>query len=268
MARNAPPAPTEPPAERPDKEPGEKYLTLMEHLLELRYRVMISSIGVVIGLAITAAFAGDIIKFLEEPAKNKAPDNFQFTFTEPFENFVVYFKVALLGGVTLGMPVIVFQALRFVSPALRGGEKLWLWGTVIGATVLFVCGVAFAYYVALPPAMNFLLNFNKDLATPNIRIGSYIDFVTRLLFWTGVCFEMPLVMMYLARLRIVRARQLRNWWRYAIVLIAVIAAIVTPTVDPVTMSLVMAPMLVLYVLGVVLAYIVQPRGGTTIFGSS
>jgi sec-independent protein translocase protein TatC len=136
---------------------------------------------------------------------------------------------------------------------------MWLWGTVFGATALFLAGVAFAYYIALPPAMDFLLNFNTDLASPNIRISSYIDFVTRLLFWTGVCFEIPIVVMYLARFGIVRAAQLLRWWRYAIVLIAVVAAIVTPTVDPVTMSLVMAPMVVLYFLGIILAFIVQPR---------
>jgi sec-independent protein translocase protein TatC len=171
----------------------------------------------------------------------------------------VYFKVALLGGLILAMPVIVFQALRFVSPALRGRERFWLWGTVAGAFVLFLTGVAFAYYVALPPALDFLLNFNNDLAVPNIRIGAYIDFVTRLLFWTGVCFQIPIVVMYLARFNIVRAGQLVRYWRQAIVGIAVVAALVTPTVDPVTMSLVMAPMIVLYVLGIILAFFVQPK---------
>ena len=107
--------------------------------------------------------------------------------------------------------------------------------------------------------MDFLLNFNNDLAQPNIRIGSYIDFVTRLLFWTGVVFETPLVIMYLARFRVVRGGQLLRWWRYAIVGAAVIAAIVTPTVDPVTMSLVMAPIVVLYFVGIGLAFIVQPK---------
>jgi sec-independent protein translocase protein TatC len=266
MARESPPAPPEPPPELPEKEPGEKYLTLMEHLQELRYRVIVASLGVVIGLAITAVFAADIIDYLEEPARDKAPEGFQFQFIEPFENFVVYFKVALLGGIALGMPVIVFQALRFVSPALRGRERIWLWGTVIGATALFLTGVAFGYYIALPPALDFLLNFNSDLANPNIRIGSYIDFVVRLLFWIGVCFEMPLVVMYLARFGIVRAGQLLRWWRYAIVAIAVIAAIVTPTIDPVTMSLVMAPMIVLYFLGIILAFFVQPRGGQPLLG--
>jgi sec-independent protein translocase protein TatC len=256
MAHSAP-AQT-PPELPPEREPGEKYLTLMEHLAELRYRVIVSSLAVVAGLAVTAIFADDIIEYLQEPAKERSPQ-FQAQFIEPFENFVVYFKVALLGGLVLAMPVIVFQALRFVSPALRGRERLWLWGTVIGAFALFLSGVAFAYYIALPPAMDFLLNFNNDLASPNIRIGSYIDFVTRLLFWTGVCFQIPIVVMYLARFRIVRAGQLIHLWRQAIIAIAVIAAIVTPTIDPVTMSLVMAPMIVLYVLGIGLAFIVQPR---------
>jgi sec-independent protein translocase protein TatC len=255
MAQAPAQIPPEPPSERVR---GEKYLTLMEHLIELRYRVMVSSVAVIIGLAITAAFAGDIIDYLEEPARQKS-ESFQPQFIEPFENFAVYFKVALLGGLILAMPVIAFQALRFVSPALRGRERVWLWGTVAGCSVLFLVGVAFAYYVALPPALDFLLNFNNEAAVPNIRISSYIDFVTRLLFWTGVCFQMPIIMMYLGRLNIVRAGQLIRWWRQAIIIIAVIAAVVTPSVDPVTMVLVMAPMLLLYVLGIVLAFFVQPR---------
>lgn len=255
MATKAPPEPT-PPPEAP--EPGERYLTLIEHLQELRYRVMVSAFAVVIGLAVSAIFADDFIDYLKEPAEEHR-QGFQLQFIEPFENFVVYFKVSLLGGLILAMPVVVYQMLRFVTPGLRPGEKRWLYGTVLGSTALFLSGVAFAYYVALPPALDFLLNFNDDLAQPNIRIGSYIDFVTRLLFWTGVTFQTPLVVMYLARLRIVRAGQLLRWWRYAVVVISVIAAIVTPTIDPVTMSLVMGPLIVLYFAGIVLAWIVQPR---------
>jgi sec-independent protein translocase protein TatC len=142
---------------------------------------------------------------------------------------------------------------------LRPGERRWLYGTVVGATGLFLGGVAFAYYVALPPALDFLLNFGDDLAEPNIRVGSYIDFVTRLLFWTGVSFETPLVIMFLARFGIVRAGQLLGWWRIAIVAAFVIAAIVTPTWDPVTQSLVAGPIIALYFVGIVLAAIVQPR---------
>jgi sec-independent protein translocase protein TatC len=258
MARSAP---TQPPPGQPaeEREAGERYLTLIEHLKELRYRVFVSAIAVVVGLVISAIFASDVIEFLEQPAKDRAPAGFQFQFIEPFENFVTYFRVALLGGLIIAMPVIVYQFLRFIAPGLRGSERRWLYGTVVGATGLFLTGVAFAYYVALPPALDFLLNFNNDLANPNIRLGSYIDFVTRLLFWTGVSFETPVVVMFLGRLGIVSPRQLLGWWRYAIVIIAVIAAIITPTVDPVTMALVMAPMVVLYFVGIGLAFIVQPR---------
>jgi sec-independent protein translocase protein TatC len=256
MARSSPPA--EPPSPAPEREPSEKLQTIIEHLSELRYRVMMSAIGVVIGLAISAVFADDFIEFLKEPAEDKHP-GLQLQYIEPFENFVTYFRVALLGGLVAGMPMIVYHALRFISPALHPGERKWLYGTVAGATLLFLSGVAFAYYVALPPALDFLLNFNNDLAQPNIRIGSYVDFVTRLLFWTGVAFQTPLIVMYLARFGLVRARQLLEWWRLAIVAAFIVSAIVTPTIDPVTQSLVAGPIIVLYFLGIVLAVIVQPR---------
>lgn len=231
----------------------------MEHLKELRYRVTMSAVGVIIGLLISAIFADDFIRFLMEPAEEKDPE-FRLVFIEPFENFVTYFRVSLLGGLILGMPFIVYHALRFVTPGLRPEERKWLYGTVAGATGLFLLGVAFAYYVALPPALNFLLNFNDDLAEPAIRIGAYIDFVTRLMLWTGVSFETPIVIMFLARFRIVNWRQLLQWWRLAIVGAFLIAAIVTPTIDPVTQAFVAGPIIVLYFVGVVLAVIVRPRG--------
>jgi len=251
-------APPELPPGAPEEERREKYLTLMEHLQELRNRLMISAVAVVLGLAVSAYFGKDLLEFLKEPAVERSPD-LHFQFIEPFELFVTYFKVALLGGLILGMPVIVYQVLRFVSPGLKPGERKWLYGTVVGATALFLAGVAFGYYIALPPAMDFLLNFDKDLATPGIRISSYVDFVTRLVFWTGVVFETPLVIMFLARFGIVRAAQLVRWWRLAIVAAFVVAAFVTPTIDPVTQSLVAGPIIVLYFLGIGLAVLVQPR---------
>ncbi|HEU4759713.1 MAG TPA: twin-arginine translocase subunit TatC [Dehalococcoidia bacterium] len=254
------PAPPEPPPATPEDQPTEKYLTLIEHLEELRYRLFMSALGVVIGLGISAYFGGDLIDFLKEPAKSRNPD-FQLQFIEPFELFVTYFRVALLGGLVIGMPVVVYHALRFVSPGLKPGERRWLYLTVVGATLLFLSGVAFAYYVALPPALDFLLNFGNDLAQPNIRVGSYIDFVTRLLFWTGVAFETPLLLMFLGRFGIVSAGQLLRWWRLAIVAAFVVAAIVTPTIDPVTQSLVAGPIIVLYFLGIILAWLVRPRRG-------
>ena len=255
MSRAAPP---EPPSEAPQEEPTDRYRTLREHLEELRFRLFISAVFVVIGLVVSVFFGERLIDFLKEPAEKKNPD-FHLQFIEPFELFVTYFRVSLLGGLILGMPMIVYQGLRFVGPGLKPGERRWLYGTTAGAFALFLAGVAFAYYVALPPALDFLLGFGDGLAEPNIRVGSYVDFVTRLLFWTGVAFETPLVVMYLARFGIVTAGQLLRWWRYAIVVAFVIAAIVTPTIDPVTQSIVAGPIIVLYFLGIVLALFVQPR---------
>ncbi len=254
MTQQAPPEPVQ----TPEGEPSEKYLTLLEHLEELRFRLFVSAAGVVAGLIVSAFFGGRLIEFLKEPAEARNPD-FQLQFIEPFELFATYFRVSLLGGLIFGMPVIVYQALRFVAPGLRPNERRWLYSTVAGAFLLFLGGVAFAYYIALPPALDFLLHFGNDLAEPNIRVGSYIDFVTRLLFWTGVSFETPLVVMFLARFGIVTARQLLRWWRLAIVAAFVVAAVVTPTIDPVTQSIVAGPIIVLYFLGIALAWLVRPR---------
>ena len=258
MSRAAPP---EPPSEAPKEESSERYMTLIEHLEELRFRLFISAVFVVIGLGVSVFFGKELIDFLKEPAEKKNPD-FHLQFIEPFELFVTYFRVSLLGGLILGMPMIVYQGLRFVAPGLRPGERRWLYGTAAGAFALFLTGIAFAYYVALPPALDFLLGFGGgDLAEPNIRVGSYVDFVTRLLFWTGVAFETPLIVMYLARFGIVTAGQLLRWWRYAIVAAFLIAAFVTPTIDPVTQSIVAGPIIVLYFLGIILAVFVQPKRG-------
>lgn len=256
MSRVAPP---EPPGEAPQEQPGERYLTVLEHIEELRFRLFISAAFVVIGLGVSVFFGNDIIIFLKKPAEARS-ENFELQFIEPFELFVTYFRVSLLGGLILGMPMIVYQGLRFVSPGLSANERRWLYATVAGTFVLFLGGVAFAYYIALPPALGFLLDFGGgDIARPDIRVGSYVDFVTRLLFWTGVTFQTPLVVMYLARFGIVSARQLLRWWRFAIIGAFVIAAIVTPTIDPVTQSLVAGPIIVLYFLGIILALFVQPR---------
>ena len=256
MSRAAPPAP---PGEAPQEQPGDRYLTVLEHIDELRFRLFISAVFVVIGLGVSVFFGNDIIAFLKRPAEARS-ENFELQFIEPFELFVTYFRVSLLGGLILGMPMIVYQGLRFVSPGLDANERRWLYATVVGTSVLFLGGVAFAYYIALPPALGFLLDFGGgEIAKPNIRVGSYVDFVTRLLFWTGVTFQTPLVVMYLARFGIVSARQLLRWWRFAIVGAFVIAAIVTPTIDPVTQSLVAGPIIVLYFLGIILAVFVQPR---------
>ncbi len=235
---------------------GGKPMTLLEHLLELRNRLIVSSIALTIGTGASFVFAKRFLHFLTEPARDALP-SFQPVFTEPMEFVVTYFRVSLLGGLVLAMPVLLYELLAFVTPALTKQEKRWLFPTLAGAFVMFLLGIAFAYFIALPPAIRFLLTFGEGEVLPVIKVGSYIDFVTRLVFWLGVAFETPLVVMFLARLGIVHWRKLLGWWRFALVGAFIAAAIVTPTIDPVTQSLVAGPIIVLYFMGIILARLVQ-----------
>jgi sec-independent protein translocase protein TatC len=246
----------DPGAENPTEEAGQ--MTLLEHLLELRYRVMWMAASVVLGMI--AFFIPQVgftaIELLLAPARASVPD-FRPQFIEPMENIAAFFRVALLGGLTVAMPVVVFHSIRFVTPALTRSEKRWLFPIVVGATLAFVGGIAFGYFFILPFTLQFLLTFGESFAEADWRIGNYINFVTRILLVMGLVFETPLVVMALAKFRVVHWRQLLHWWRYAVILAFVLAAIVTPTIDPVTQTLVGGPMIILYFVGIGLAWIVR-----------
>jgi sec-independent protein translocase protein TatC len=244
--------------DRPEEEALGGQMTLLEHLMELRYRIMWMAVSVVLGMIAffipQVGFA--VIGWLLAPARASVPD-FRPQFIEPMENIAAFFRVALLGGITVGMPMVVYHILRFVSPALTRSEKRWVFPIVFGATAAFVGGVAFGYFFILPFTLNFLLTFGNDIAQADWRIGNYIDFVTRMLLIMGLVFETPLLVMGLAKFGVVRWRQLLRFWRLAVVIAFVIAAVVTPTIDPVTQSLVGGPIVVLYFVGIGLAWLVR-----------
>ena len=186
-------------------------------------------------------------------------DDFNLIFTEPLEYWTAYFRVSLLLGISISMPVHVYQVLAFVSPGLTWNERKWLYPIVVGATFSFLVGAAFAYYIELPPALKFLIDQPGDISDvrPFIKIQSYINFVTRLILATALVFELPLVVMGLAKIGVVTSKKLLGWWRFAIVGAFVAAAIVTPSIDPITQSLVAGPIIVLYFVGIALAKLVE-----------
>jgi len=245
---------------RPKGQPVEegKVLTILEHLQELRRRLIVASAALLLGVAVSAVFTQQFLHWLTAPAKDQVQD-LTIIYTEPLEYWGTYFRVALVAGVAVAMPVIVYEILAFVGPGLTRKERRWVYPLVLGATLAFLGGAAFAYYVELPPALRFLLGFSGDVAEPNIKIGSYVNFVTRLMMVTGLVFEMPLLVMGLAKLGVVSSRRLLGWWRYALVLAFVVAAVVTPSIDPVTQSLVAGPIIVLYFVGIILAKLVEAR---------
>ncbi len=233
-------------------------MTLLEHLLELRYRVMWMAVSVVAGMVVffVPSVGFRVIELLLAPARASIPD-FRPQYIEPMENIAAFFQVALLGGLTVSMPFVVYHALRFVTPALTRNEKKWVFPIVFGATLAFLGGVSFGYFFILPVTLNFLLTFGSSVAEADWRIGNYIDFVTRMLGVMGLVFETPLLVMALAKFGVVRASQLWKFWRYAVIIAFVIAAVVTPTIDPVTQTLVGGPIVILYFVGIGLAWLVR-----------
>jgi sec-independent protein translocase protein TatC len=240
----------------PDQDDDDKNLTILEHLRELRYRVMVA--GGALLLCMFASFwpiTGWVLRWLKRPAEGKV-ENFNLVFTQPLEYWSTFFGVALMVGLAMSMPVIVYQVLAFVGPGLTRQEKKWVYPIVLGASIMFVLGCLFAYYIELPPALNFLLD-GQGVAVPFISVKAYVSFVTRMMMVTGIVFEMPLFVMGLAKIGIVRSSQLLKWWRYAIIGAFVASAIVTPSIDPFTQILVAVPMIVLYFFGIALAKLVE-----------
>lgn len=220
---------------------------LLPHLNELRRRLFVAIIALAVSTGLAFLIAPRLLALLAVPIGGLG--NLQaIELTEPIS---VYMRVALMGGAIMAMPVIVYQVVAFIVPGLLPHEKRGLYIALPFIFLSFLAGAAFAYFVMLPTAVPFLANFGG--IEGNFRISSYVSFTTRLILWVGVAFESPLIIALLARLGIVTPQALRKGWRVAIVVIAVIAALITPTVDPVNMGIVMLPLIVLYLLSIVLA---------------
>jgi len=226
-------------------------MPLLQHLNELRQRLFKAFLAVLLTTVASFVFSGQLIDLLAAPIGGRNA----LVSIEVTENIAIFMRVSLLSGLVLGMPVILYQVIRFIVPGLKGGERLWLVVGIPFASLLFVAGVAFTWFVMIPVALPFLINF-LDITT-QVRPSNYFEFVTKIMFWIGISFEMPLVLMLLAKLEFVNARQLWQGWRYAIVAIALVAAAVTPTVDPVNMGLVMLPLAALYMISIFLAALVR-----------
>jgi sec-independent protein translocase protein TatC len=223
-------------------------LPLMGHLKELRNRLIWAMIALGITTAISFLFAKQILVILIEPLGDTQPQALK-----PTESIGNYMKVALMSGVTLAMPVFVYQVGRFIAPGLTKKERRYVFLLVPGATLCFLTGVAFAYFVLLQTAIPFLQGFMSDIILQQWAIGEYLSFVTSLLLWIGLAFELPLFLFFLAKIGIIDTETLKKHRKYALVVIAILSAVITPTVDPLNMMLVMGPLIILYELGVILS---------------
>jgi len=228
-------------------------MTILSHISELRKRLLVSVVALAVTTLASFAFSQTLAELLAKPIGGLSA----MAAIEVTENVTAFMKISLLSGVVLSMPVIVFEILAFVMPGLKSNERKWIWFVIPVATIFFAGGVAFAYLVMLPAALPFLLDFMGITTVP--RPNDYFSFVLNLLFWVGVCFEMPLLMLVLSRLGVVKPRALIKQWRIALIASAILAALITPTPDPVNMGLMMIPLVGLYFIGIIFAVIGQKK---------
>ena len=231
----------------------EKRLTLWGHLEELRRRLLHTAIAVVLGMGLGFYLTPTILHFLLRPMTMWG---IKPIFVDITEYIGVYFNMALMSGFVFALPVVFYEVIMFLLPGLSRRERLYLYILLPCISILFASGFFFSNFVLLPPAMHFLTSFGSDIAQPQIRIGTYISAVTRLMFWTGIVFETPLVMAFITKLGLVNYRGFMRWWRWVFILAFVLGGIITPTIDPVNQTLFSAPIIVLYGVGILVSWVI------------
>lgn len=238
-------------------DPNESQMSLMEHLIELRARLMWICGALVICTVIALFFYNPLVAFVTSTAREMGV---RLQILNPLDSIGIIFRVSFTVGTAMSLPVIIYHIIAFMAPGLYPHEKRNILLTLPGIIVLFAIGAAFAFFVLLPVAVGFLSTIFTGVFEQDWAADRYLNFVTRLVFWIGVSFEMPLVIAVLARMGLVSGPALLRVWRQAFVVIAIVAAAITPTVDPVNMAIVMVPLIALFFGSVGLAYLLyKPR---------
>jgi sec-independent protein translocase protein TatC len=244
----------EPHGDAPEEE--EEGMTMLEHLEELRDRLIICSVALVVGLIIAAipipwlttdSVTQTVMNLVAAPAMG------HLQYLQPGEGFITYFQLAMMVGFVLALPVITYQVIGFVLPALLPHEKKYLYMALPGAMLSFIIGVLFGYVLVIPVAINFLLNWNPADIVMMWQFSEYIGTVSTLLLWMGLAFETPLLMFFLTKLRVLDPKRVARFRKYMLILSFVIGAIITPTPDPLNQTIVSLPLYLLFELGLLLS---------------
>jgi sec-independent protein translocase protein TatC len=238
-----------------DEEPaGEGRMTFLEHLDELRKRITHAVGALIVGFIIAFAFIGRVQDFIYSRLTADIPGG-KLIFTEPSEGFMLQIKMAALTGVLIASPYIMLQVWFFIAPGLYAKEKKLAIPFVLSSTTLFIAGAAFSHYFVFPAAWKFLASFSNEYISFTPRIDPVFGMYVKLMLGIGLTFQLPVLMFVLARLGIVTAGFLVRNFKYAVLLIFIFAAVVTPDASPVTQVMVGGPMVVLYVIGIAVAWL-------------
>lgn len=232
-------------------------MTLQEHLIELRDRIMKVCIG--IGLSfIVGAFSARFL--LQQIVKDAQVENTGLDISAPTDPLTLYFKVALYIAIAISMPLIVYQLIAFLAPGLTSKEKRIVFGSLPFVTLLFIAGVSYAYFVAAPRALMFLSGFFSGIFSWDPDGSEVLSFFLTLMIGLGLAFQLPVIMFVLAKIGIVSPKKMREWRRYAYLCLVILSAVITPSTDPINMAIVAIPLVILYEAGVIISSIFAKTG--------
>jgi sec-independent protein translocase protein TatC len=220
-------------------------MTLVGHLTELRYRLIKAIQGIAVGVGIGVYFSEEILTVIRKPVLQYLGPSGGLVFTGVMDKFMAHLKVGVLGGVILTCPYWLYHLWRFLSPGLYKHERRYAAGFIIAGTILFMLGVCFVYFLVYPAAFKYLFSVGGDVDKPMITIDEYLSFFTMTTLLFGAAFEMPVVLMVLAMMGIIDAAFLKSKRRYAFVILAIVAAVLTPP-DPLSMLMMLVPLCLLY----------------------
>jgi sec-independent protein translocase protein TatC len=241
-----------------DELPGGK-MSFLEHLDEFRKRIVNACLGIGLGVVIGFFFIDRVFNFLLAPARAALPEGSVMIYTQPGEAFGLYITVSLIAGAVIASPWIMLQVWLFIAPGLYSNEKRFAIPFVLFSTLGVVGGASFNHYIAFPYIMRFFATWNTIDLRFMPRLNDVFGLYTKMLIGTAIVFQMPTVVFFLAKMRMVTARFLVKNFRFAILLIFIVAAVITPTGDPITLGIFAAPMLALYGLSIIVAWLVAPK---------
>jgi sec-independent protein translocase protein TatC len=233
-------------------------MSFLEHLDELRKRLIQACLGLAGGIAIAFFFIDRIFAFIMRPLQQMLPDGGRLIYTEPTEAFVLYMKIALIAGLVIAAPYIMWQVWLFIAPGLYAKEKRFAIPFIVLSTTGFVGGAAFSHYLLFPWMWTFLASFgasNEDFLMFAPKIDAVFSLYTKLLIGMGLVFQMPSIVFFLAKMGLVTARFLLRHIKYAVLIIFVTAAVLTPSGDILTQTLMAAPMIGLYLISIAIAWL-------------
>ena len=234
-------------------------MSFLEHLEELRKRIINSCAAIAAGALLGFLFISQIVDFILLPTRRTLPANVKLIYTQPGEAFSLYVQIAFIVGVIVAAPIVMYQVWMFIAPGLYSNERRLAYPFVFFTTLGFVLGAAFNHYISFPFMMAFFASFNTPDLAFMPRLEDVFGLYTRMLIGMGIIFQMPTVVFFLAKMKLVTARVLLTNLKYAVLIIFVIASVITPTGDMMTQVIFAAPMLALYLLSILIAWLVGPR---------